>query len=125
VVLADAPDNRGRNMEYDPSFAPQQAAGYRNLKSKVVDRDPDDAFRVSERALRGLAGIEIVAIEPEARRIEATATSSIFHFVDDIVVRVRPHERGATVDIRSKSRDGKGDLGANAARIEALFLALR
>jgi uncharacterized protein (DUF1499 family) len=31
---------------------------------------------------------------------------------------VRPAEGGgAIVDVRSKSRDGRGDLGANAARI--------
>jgi len=39
--------------------------------------------------------------------------------VDDISVRVRESGGGAVVDIRSKSRDGKGDMGANAARIRA------
>jgi uncharacterized protein (DUF1499 family) len=43
----------------------------------------------------------------------------IFRFVDDIVVRVRPSNGGSIVDVRSKSRDGRGDMGANAARIRA------
>ena len=51
---------------------------------------------------------------------EFTRTSSIFLFVDDIAVRVRPAGKGAVVDLRSKSRLGRGDLGANAAHIRAL-----
>jgi len=125
IALAHDPANRGRDMSYDSAFAPQQKAGYPTLGSKIVDRDPEDVFRVTERALSGIPGVDIVVVVPDEMRIEATITSSIFHFVDDLVVRVRPHDRGAIVDVRSKSRDGKGDLGANAARIEALFLALR
>ncbi|MBW2399988.1 MAG: DUF1499 domain-containing protein, partial [Deltaproteobacteria bacterium] len=37
--------------------------------------------------------------------------------VDDIVVRVRRDGADSIVDVRSKSRDGRGDMGANAARI--------
>ena len=42
-----------------------------------------------------------------------------FGFVDDIVIRVRATESGSEVDLRSVSRVGRSDLGANAARIEA------
>lgn len=125
VALAEVAANRGRDMSYDSTFAAQQRAGYPTLGPKVVDRDPEDVFRVAERALVGLPGLEVVDASPRDLRIEATVTSSIFHFTDDVVVRIRPHDRGAIVDVRSKSRVGKGDLGANAARIEALFLALR
>ena len=57
-------------------------------------------------------------------RIEATDTSRIFHFVDDVVIRVMPDAAGARVDIRSRSRDGLGDMGANAKRIAAYSAAL-
>ena len=61
----------------------------------------------------------MTAINIQAGLIEATDTTSIFRFVDDIVIRIRPLGPNLTVlDIRSKSREGKGDLGANAARIE-------
>jgi len=46
----------------------------------------------------------------------------IFRFVDDVSVRVRPDTGGAKIDVRSKSRDGKGDIGTNARRIRT-FLA--
>ena len=40
---------------------------------------------------------------------------------DDVVVRVRPAREGARVDVRSASRYGYTDLGANAERVEALL----
>jgi uncharacterized protein (DUF1499 family) len=56
--------------------------------------------------------------------IEATDTSRVFRFVDDIAVRIRSDANGSRIDVRSKSREGKGDLGANAARIRKLREAL-
>jgi uncharacterized protein (DUF1499 family) len=55
----------------------------------------------------------------EAGTLEATETSRIFRFVDDISIRVRPDGTGSVIDVRSKSRVGRGDMGANARRIEA------
>lgn len=62
-------------------------------------------------------GWNIVAIEPQDLRIEATDTSFFWGFTDDIVIRVRPTGQGARLDIRSKSREGKTDVGGNAGRI--------
>jgi len=62
---------------------------------------------------------------PQAGRrdglIEAVARTPIMGFRDDVVVRVRPAREGARVDIRSASRYGRSDLGANASRIRALI----
>jgi len=60
----------------------------------------------------------VISVDAAAGTLLARDTSKIFRFVDDIVVRVRPAENGgAIVDVRSKSRVGQGDIGANAARI--------
>jgi uncharacterized protein (DUF1499 family) len=48
---------------------------------------------------------------------EATDITPTFRFVDDFTVRVRPSGSGSEIDVRSKSRDGQGDLGTNARRI--------
>src|SRR5438128_699800 len=57
--------------------------------------------------------------------IEAVATTRLFGFQDDIAIRVRADGTAASrVDVRSKSREGKGDLGANAARIRAYVTEL-
>jgi uncharacterized protein (DUF1499 family) len=53
-------------------------------------------------------------------RIEAVARTPIMGFRDDVVVRVRAAEDGARVDVRSASRYGQHDFGANASRIRSL-----
>jgi len=60
-----------------------------------------------------------VTVDAAAGTILARETTAIFQFVDDVVVRVRAAGEKSEVDLRSKSRDGRGDLGANAARIRA------
>ena len=54
-------------------------------------------------------------------RIEAVARTPIMGFRDDVVVRVRADQDGARVDMRSASRYGRFDFGANAARVRALL----
>ena len=49
--------------------------------------------------------------------IEAVATTRLFHFQDDVTVRVTREGEQVIVNTRSKSRIGKGDLGTNARRI--------
>jgi uncharacterized protein (DUF1499 family) len=74
-------------------------------------------------AAEGL-GWEVVSVEPAIGRLEASTRSAIFRFVDDVVVRVRPEGTGSIVDVRSRSRVGRGDLGANARHIRSLLAAL-
>ena len=59
----------------------------------------------------------MVLVESNAMSIKATATTFLFGFKDDIVIRVTPTGTSSTVDIRSLSRVGGSDIGANAARI--------
>lgn len=57
--------------------------------------------------------------------IEAVATTGVFGFEDDVVVRMTPHHDGTRVDMRSASRVGQGDFGANAARVAEFLRDLR
>ena len=69
-------------------------------------------------------GWTVAADMPAEGRLEATATTALFRFKDDIVLRVRPTEdgRGSIVDMRSVSRVGQSDIGVNAKRVRK-FLA--
>jgi uncharacterized protein (DUF1499 family) len=69
-------------------------------------------------------GWRIVAAVPAEGRLEATATTPVLRFKDDVVVRVVPALNGSRVDIRSVSRFGRGDMGANAKRVRAFLAAL-
>ena len=62
-------------------------------------------------------GWKIVAADAATGRIEAIATTSWFGFTDDVVIRIAPNGTGSRIDIRSHSRVGRGDLGANARRV--------
>jgi uncharacterized protein (DUF1499 family) len=49
--------------------------------------------------------------------IEAIARTPIMGFRDDVTVRIRPTRDGARIDVRSASRYGSRDFGANAERV--------
>lgn len=76
-------------------------------------------------ALAREQGWEIGRADRNAGVIEATATSFWYGFVDDIVIRVRATEQGSRVDMRSVSRVGRSDIGANAARMRPYLVELR
>ena len=69
--------------------------------------------------------VSAVAADSAAGHIEATATTFWFGFKDDVVVRVTPDAAGSRVDVRSVSRVGRSDVGANARRIRAYLDRLR
>ena len=105
-----------RDMSYPPGFAAQVRAAYPDLAPLATDLAPEDAYRRALATARAL-GWAITREDPEAGSFDASETTAVFRFVDDVTVRVRPSSDGALIDVRSKSRDGRGDLGANAARI--------
>ena len=116
-AFASDPAGMGRDMSYPPGFATEVKRGYPDLAPIRVSSDPARALSLAEETARGL-GWEVVTVDPAAGTLLARDTSKIFRFVDDVVVRVRPMEPGGSlVDLRSKSRVGQGDIGANAARI--------
>jgi len=106
-----------------PAVAAQQKRGYPDLAPLALALPPARAFARIEAAARAM-GWRIVAAVPADGRLEATDTTRWFGFTDDIVVRVRPTPNGSRVDVRSASRVGRSDLGANARRIRAFLAAL-
>lgn len=57
-------------------------------------------------------------------QIEAVAQTRIFGFRDDVAIRLRNTDAGTQIDMRSASRVGLSDLGANAQRISAFLAGL-
>ncbi|HQX74726.1 MAG TPA: DUF1499 domain-containing protein, partial [Thermoflexales bacterium] len=76
-------------------------------------KDIADALGYPARSL----GWQIHHTDAARGMLEASETTFWFGFTDDIVIRVRPHHEGSRIDLRSVSRVGRGDLGANARRI--------
>lgn len=125
--VAVVPLRRGASnpAEYGgPEIAAQQRKAYPDLAPAALPVPPAQAFERALQAARG-QGWEIVAADPAQGRIEATDTTRWFGFKDDVVIRIRPDGAGSRVDVRSVSRVGRGDVGANADRIRAFLGALR
>jgi uncharacterized protein (DUF1499 family) len=104
-------------------LAALQQQGYPDLAPAMLDMPPRAAFDLALSVARA-SGWEIVAAAPEDNRIEATATTLMFGFKDDVVIRITPAGSGSRIDVRSVSRVGRGDLGANAARIREFLQQL-
>lgn len=107
-----------------PEIAAQQREAYPDLVPLALELPPRDAFGKALEAARGM-GWEIVAADSARGRIEATATTSWFGFKDDVVVRITPDGQGSRLDVRSVSRVGQSDVGANARRIRDYLARLR
>ena len=101
-----------------------QRAAYPDIVPIDLALAPAAAF-AKARAAANAMGWAIVAADSSAGRIEATATTRVFRFRDDVVIRIRPRDGGSRLDIRSVSRIGGSDLGKNASRIREFIVRLR
>lgn len=101
--------------------AAKQREAYPDLTTLTLRKAPGEVFDRA-REVAAAMGWALVEANQSEGRIEATATTFWFGFKDDIVIRIQRSEDGSLVDVRSKSRVGMGDVGANAKRIRQ-FLA--
>jgi uncharacterized protein (DUF1499 family) len=116
-LRADAPNP----VEYaGAEAAEQQRTAYPDLQTLTYSQSKSELVEASKQAIENL-GWELVNTDADKGIVEATETTAWFGFKDDVVVRVTDNDSERLVDIRSKSRIGKSDLGKNAARIHALI----
>jgi len=102
---------------YEAHFAELQRIGYPELRPLELALPPKQAFARAAETIRAM-GLEVRSTDEKAGTIEAVATTRWFGFKDDMVIRIRPAGAGSRVDVRSKSRVGRSDVGANAHRIQ-------
>ena len=120
-LRAGAPNPAGYDGE---EVARQQKEAYPDIEPYRMNASAEDAYKKALTAAKEM-GWEIIAADPAGGRIEATATTFWYGFKDDVVVRVREDNGDSVIDVRSKSRVGKSDVGANAARIRAYLKELK
>jgi uncharacterized protein (DUF1499 family) len=125
VALREVREQSSNGAAYrGEKIAALQKAAYPDIKPALIELAPEKAFERALAAARRM-GWDIAAAEPAEGRIEATAATFWFRFKDDVVIRITPHGAGSRLDIRSMSRLGRSDLGANAKRIRAFFSAFK
>jgi uncharacterized protein (DUF1499 family) len=106
------------------SFAREQREAYPDLEPLLLSVPVDLAFARALEAAGRMPGWQVVRSDARSGEIEASATTRVFGFVDDVAIRVRRDPAGARIDVRSRSRLGRVDFGANAARIRAFMREL-
>jgi uncharacterized protein (DUF1499 family) len=107
-------------IDIKPDVIAIQKQHYTGLDTIRTTMSPSEAFERASTVAEGLEW-EIYNSDPANGLIEALCTSFWFGFKDDVVIRIRETETGSEVDLRSVSRVGRSDLGANAARIAAFL----
>jgi uncharacterized protein (DUF1499 family) len=108
-------------VAYDgPETAIQQKEAYPDLAPLVTTAPRDKVFEAAKATLLAM-GMQLSDADPASGHIEASQKSFWYGFTDDMVVRVLQTPEGTRVDVRSKSRVGRSDLGQNARRIR-IFL---
>lgn len=117
AAASNPPEYQGEEV------AKQQREGYPDIETLELAMPADQVFKRALEVATGM-GWEIVAVEASEGRIEATATTLWFGFKDDVVIRIEGNESNSQLDMRSKSRVGRSDVGANAARIRQFVDAL-
>lgn len=110
------------SLDLDAKTIALQREAYTDLQGLSVDMDVVNATAHAATIANSL-GWEVTAQDNEQGHLEAVATTRIIGFKDDVVVRVKMTEAGTRLDVRSASRVGLSDLGANAARIREFIAA--
>lgn len=122
---ASVPFNRERLSDWSGrTLADIQSDAYPAIKSRVFDAQTPAALYPKVRASAQKLGLRLVTDDATALRLEGVAESFWFGFKDDVVIAITPTATGSKVDVRSISRVGISDLGANAKRIEALLAGI-
>ena len=107
TVLTPCPDS--------PNCVSSLESGDHHVAALVGKGSRDASLAALASALDSLPRVDWQQVGDD--RIEATFTSLVFRFVDDVALVV--HEDGR-IDVRSASRVGHYDFGANRRRVETL-----
>ena len=112
-------------VTYDgKEVADLQQKAYPDLASLTTRAPSEKVFEAAKAAIASM-GMQLADADLAQGRIEANQTSLLYGFTDDMVVRIATGADGTKVDVRSKSRVGRSDLGQNAKRIRVFLQRLK
>jgi uncharacterized protein (DUF1499 family) len=109
------------SLEYEgEAISEQQRAAFPDIQSYYSDLSSAEAHNRALSTIEKL-GWSLIVDDESTGNIEAFEETAVFGFIDDVVIRIKTSESGSQIDLRSVSRVGLGDLGANAERIQTFF----
>ncbi len=105
-------------------LAAQQRQAYPDIRPLQLAVSQERAWSAALAVIDQL-GWQLLGEDAAQGQIEAVDRTPIMGFADDFVVRIKPQGEGVQIDLRSVSRVGVSDLGANAKRIRVFIEQLR
>jgi len=121
IAIAPIRANAPNPVEYPgEETAQQQREAYPQLVTQKYTQDTDALFDAALAAVNDF-GWALVNADKSQGIIEATDSTAWFGFKDDVVIRITSANSQTLLDVRSKSRVGRSDLGKNAERINLLI----
>lgn len=109
-------------------FAEQQIQAYPEVRPMMLERSAEAAFDLVQEAVTRLDWQIVSETKPKGDapgHIEAVTRTLLMGFPDDISIQVKRGGGETRIDVRSASRYGGHDFGANAKRIKRLFTEVR
>ena len=106
-------------------LASLQTEGYPDIKTIYLPETNQEQGMIAVKTVVDALGWQVLGEDSERGHIEAVETTPLMGFADDIAIRVRPLKDAVLIDLRSVSRVGLSDLGANAKRIERFVKELK
>ncbi len=124
--VAQSLRKEGENsLDYSIETLPAlQSSAYPEIKPLMVDQTAFESYEQAKATLDAL-GWEVTREDIVNYELEAVEETSLLGFKDDVIVRVQSADGGSRVDVRSVSRVGVSDLGANAKRIQRYLAAFQ
>lgn len=116
---------KDNSVEYNSEELPDiQAKSYPDIQPLRLSSSPMDSYNKAKQVVEDM-GWALQWEDAKTGHIEALVESAVFGFKDDVIIRIEPSASGSVLDMRSASRVGVSDLGANAKRIRAFMEAMQ
>lgn len=125
VQALTLPANMGNSLSYKESFRKIQLKLYPDLRPLKVDRTPNEVFAQAKHLAEVRPHWVVLPSTDPTLRFEAVVSSPLMHYADDVLVIIEAAGAGSIVNMRSRSRFGKSDLGANYKRIRSFLTDLQ
>jgi uncharacterized protein (DUF1499 family) len=93
-----------------------QDSPFPELRLRRYDAPPALIFDIARKAVERLRWEAV--FDYEKKEIKAVVTTKLWKFKDDVTIQIQPAQpSGSLLVVRSVSRVGKGDLGANTRHV--------
>lgn len=96
---------------------------YPELRERRYTKTMATVRIATDQALTEL-GWEVSKRDEERGQVHAVITTALWQFKDDVRIQLRQEDSQIAVEVRSASRVGRGDLGANTRHILDFYAAL-